>query len=46
MKVEEATLEVVVGIIRGTPVVEGEDPTTLERTRRMNVVIIQLNMVR
>ena len=29
-----------------TPVEEGEDPTTMERISRMNVVIIQLDMVR
>ena len=46
LEVEEATLGEVVGIMRLTPVEEGEDLTTLERISRMNAVIIQLDMVR
>lgn len=46
LEVEEATLEEVVGIMRMTPVEEGEDLTMLERISRMNVVIKQLDMVR
>ena len=46
LEVEEATLGEVVGIMRMTPVEEGEDPITLERISRMNVVIIQLDMVK
>ena len=46
LEVEEATLGEVVGIMRMTPVEEGEDLTTLERISRMNAVIIQLGMAR
>ena len=46
LEVEEATLGEVAGIMRVTPVEEGEDPTMLERISRMNAVIIQLDMVR
>ena len=46
VEVEEATLGEVAGIMRVTPVEEGEDLTTLERISRMNAVIIQLDMVR
>ena len=46
LEVEEATLGEVAGIMRETPVEEGEDLTILERISRMNVVIIQLDMVK
>ena len=46
VEVEEDTLGEVAGIMRVTPVEEGEDPTMLERISRMNAVIIQLDMVR
>ena len=46
LQVEEATLGEVAGIMRVTPVEEGEDLTMLERISRMNVVIKQLDMVR
>ena len=46
LEVEEATLGEVAGIMRVTPVEEGEDLTMLERISRMNVVIKQLDMVR
>ena len=46
LEVEEATLGEVAGIMKMTPVEEGEDLTTLERISRMNAVIIQLGMVR
>ena len=46
LEVEEATLGEVVGIMRVTPVEEGEDLTTLERISRMNAVIKQLGMAR
>ena len=46
VEVEEDTLGEVAGIMRVTPVEEEEDPTTLERISRMNVVTIQLDMVR
>ena len=44
LEVEEATLGEVVGIMRMTPVEEGEDPIILERISRMNAVIKQLDM--
>ena len=46
LEVEEATLGEVVGIMRMTPVEEGEDPIILERISKMNAVIKQLDMVR
>ena len=46
LEVEEATLGEVAGIMRVTPVEEGEDLTMLERISRMNVVIKQLDMDR
>ena len=46
LEVEEATLGEVVGIMRMTPVEEGEDPIILERISRMNAVIKQLDMVK
>ena len=46
LEVEEATLGEVVGIMRVTPVEEGEDLTILERISRMNAVIKQLGMAR
>ena len=42
----EAILGVVVGKVQLKHVEEGEDPTILERIRKMNVVTIQLDMVR
>ena len=44
--VAEATLGVVAGKVSLTPVEEGEDLTMLERISEMNVVTIQLDMVR
>ena len=44
--VAEATLGVVAGEVSLTPVEEGEDLTMLERISEMNVVTIQLDMVR
>ena len=44
LEVEEATLGEVVGIMRMTPVEEGEDPIILERISRMNTVTKQLDM--
>ena len=41
----EVTLGEVVGIMSNMPVEEGEDPIMLERISKMNVVIIQLDMV-
>ena len=41
----EVTLGEVVEIISNMPVEEGEDPIMLERISKMNVVIIQLDMV-
>ena len=46
LEVEEATLGEVAGIMRVTPVEEGEDLTMLERISRVNVVIKQLDMDR
>ena len=46
LEVEEATLGEVAGIMKMTPVEEGEDLTMLERISRMNAVIKQLDMVR
>ena len=46
LEVEEATRGEVAEMMRMTPAEEGEDLTMLERTSRMNVVIIQLDMVR
>ena len=46
LEVEEATLGEVAGIMRETPVEEGEDLTMLERISKMNAVIKQLDMVR
>ena len=46
LEVEEATLGEVAGIMRMTPVEEGEDLTMLERISKMNAVIKQLDMVR
>ena len=46
VEVEEAPLGEVAGIIRVTPVEEGEDLTMLERISRVNVVIKQLDMDR
>ena len=46
LEVEEATLGEVAGIMKMTPVEEGEDLTTSERISRMNAVIKQLGMVR
>ena len=46
VEVEEATLGEVAGIMRVTPVEEGEDLTMLERISRVNVVIKQLDMDR
>ena len=45
-EVEEATLGEVAGIMNMTPVEEGEDLTMLERISRMNVVTLQLDMVK
>ena len=44
--VAEAILGVVVGEVQLKRVEEGEDPTILERISEMNVVTIQLDMVR
>ena len=44
--VVEATLGVVAGEVQFKPVEEGEDPSTLERISRMNVVTMQLGMVK
>ena len=46
LEVEEATLGEVAGIMKMTPVEEGEDLTMLERISKMNAVIKQLDMVR
>ena len=46
LEVEEATLGEVAGIMRETPVEEGEDLTMLERISKTNAVIKQLDMVR
>ena len=46
LELEEATLGEVAGIMRVTPVEEGEDLTMLERISRVNVVIKQLDMDR
>ena len=46
LEVEEATLGEVAGIMRVTPVEEGEDLTMMERISRMNVVIKQLDIDR
>ena len=46
LEVEEATLGEVAGIMRMTPVEEGEDLTMLERISKVNAVIKQLDMVR
>ena len=46
LEVEEATLGEVAGIMRVTPVEEGEDLTMLERISGVNVVIKQLDMDR
>ena len=46
LEVEEATLGEEAGIMRVTPVEEGEDLTMLERISRVNVVIKQLDMDR
>ena len=46
VEVAEATLGVVAGIMKMTPVGEEEAPTMLERISRMNAVTIQLGMVR
>ena len=43
---EEVTLEEVVVMVKLIPVGEEEDPTMLEKINRMNVVTIQLDMVR
>ena len=44
--VVEATLGVVAGKVIVNSVEEGEDPTTLERISRMNVVTMRLGMVK
>ncbi len=43
---EGDTLGEVVEIMNMTPVEEGEDLTTMEQIRKMNVVFLQLDMVR
>ena len=42
----EGTLVEAVEIMKGTPVEEGEVPSMMEQTNRMNVVTTQLAMVR